>query len=378
MRQNNSIMLKSYKYRLNPTSEQVSLMEKTFGSTRFIYNWALQTKIEAYQRDKISLTAIDLCKKLTELKKQEEYAWLNEVSNECLQQSIRNMDQAFVRFFREKKGFPKFKSKKRSRNSFKNILNVYVDFGISRIKLPKLGWVKFYSNQTFKGKMGTVAVSKSPTNKYYVSILVDNGIRVPDKYPINPDTTVGIDVGIKTFATLSNGSSFENPKYLEKSSARLKCLQRRLSRKEKGGKRRERAKLAVAKAYERISNQRSNFLHHVVNNILGENQTVVIEDLNVEGMMKNHRLANSIASASWSEFFRILSYKSEWKGVNLIRIGRFEPSSKMCECGYIYRDLKLSNRVWTCPSCGSVNDRDMLAARNIKKFGLEKQNLLTR
>lgn len=208
--------------------------------------------------------------------------------------------------------------------------------------------------------------------------MVDNGIRVPDKYPINPDAAVGIDVGIKTFATLSDGSSFENPKYLEKSSARLKCLQRRLSRKEKGSKRRERAKLAVAKAYERISNQRNNFLHHVVNNILGENQTVVIEDLNVEGMMKNHKLANSIASASWSEFFRILSYKSEWKGVNLIRIGRFEPSSKMCECGYIHRDLKLSDRVWNCPSCGSVNDRYLLAARNIKKFGLEKQNLLTR
>lgn len=178
--------------------------------------------------------------------------------------------------------------------------------------------------------------------------------------------------------TLSDGSSFKNPKYLEKSSSRLKCLQRRLSRKEKGSKRREKAKLAVAKVYESISNQRNNFLHHVVNGILGENQTVVIEDLNVEGMMKNHKLANSIASASWSEFFKILNYKSEWKGVNLIRIERFEPSSKMCECGYIHRDLKLSDRVWTCLSCGSVNDRDLLAARNIKKFGLEKQNLLTR
>lgn len=370
-------MLKAYKYRLNPTSEQISLIEKTFGSTRFIYNWALQTKIEAYQDDKKSLTYHDLCKKLTDLKKQEEYTWLNEVSNECLQQSIRNLDQAFTRFFREKKGFPKFKSKRGSRKSFKNILNVHIDFDNNRIKLPKLGWVRFYSNQVFKGKIGTVTVSKSPTNKYYISILVDNGLKLPDKSPVNPDTAVGIDVGIKTFATLSNGSVFENPKYLEKSSARLACLQRRLTRKQKGSRRRERARLAVAKAYEHISNQRHNFLHHVVNNILGENQTVVIEDLNVEGMMKNHNLANSIASCSWSEFFRILSYKSDWKGVNLIRIGRFEPSSKMCECGYVYRDLKLSDRIWTCPSCGAVNDRDLLAARNIKKFGLEKQNLLT-
>lgn len=168
-----------------------------------------------------------------------------------------------------------------------------------------------------------------------------------------------------------------NSQLLERSSARLRCLQRRLARKQKGSRRREKARLAVAKAYEHISNQRHNFLHHVVNNILGENQTVVIEDLNVEGMMKNHKLANSIASCSWSEFFRILSYKSDWKGVNLIRIGRFEPSSKMCECGYVHRDLKLSDRIWTCPSCGAVNDRDLLAARNIKKFGLEKQNLLT-
>ena len=288
-----------------------------------------------------------------------------------------NLDQAFTRFFREKKGFPKFKSKRGSRKSFKNILNVHIDFDNNRIKLPKLGWVRFYSNQVFKGKIGTVTVSKSPTNKYYISILVDNGLKLPGKSPINPDTAVGIDVGIKTFATLSNGSVFENPKYLERSSARLRCLQRRLTRKQKGSRRREKARLAVAKAYEHISNQRHNFLHHVVNNILGENQTVVIEDLNVEGMMKNHKLANSIASCSWSEFFRILSYKSDWKGVNLIRIGRFEPSSKMCECGYVHRDLKLSDRIWTCPSCGAVNDRDLLAARNIKKFGLEKQNLLT-
>lgn len=234
-------MLKAYRYRLNPTSEQISLMEKTFGSTRFIYNWALQTKIEAYQDDKKSLTAVDLCKKLTGLKKQEEYSWLNEVSNECLQQSIRNLDQAFTRFFREKKGFPKFKSKRRSRKSFKNIMNVHVDFDNNRIKLPKLGWVKFYSNQVFKGKVGTVTVSKSPTNKYYVSILVNSGLKLPDKSPINPDTAVGIDVGIKTFATLSNGSVFENPKYLERSSARLRCLQRRLTRKQKGSQRREKS-----------------------------------------------------------------------------------------------------------------------------------------
>lgn len=150
-----------------------------------------------------------------------------------------------------------------------------------------------------------------------------------------------------------------------------------MSRKQKGSNRYKRAKHNVAACHERIRNRRQDFLHKVSKKIVSENQTIIIEDLNVEGMLKNHCLAKSIASASWSEFFRMLQYKSDWRGVNLVRIGRFEPSSKMCGCGYIHRDLKLSDRIWTCPECGAVNDRDLLAACNIKKFGLEKQNLLT-
>lgn len=182
-------------------------MEMTFGCCRYVYNWALQTRIEAYQRDKKSISAVDLCKMLTELKKDK--AFLYDVSNECLQQSIRNMDQAFVRFFREKNGFPKFKSKHRNRQSFKNINSVHVDLENSRIKLPKLGWVRFYANQTFNGKIGTVTVSKTPTGKYLVSILVDNGVDLPSKPVIDPDKTVGIDVGIKDFAVLSNGDVYQ-------------------------------------------------------------------------------------------------------------------------------------------------------------------------
>lgn len=367
-------MLRSYKYRLNPTKSQIRLMEMTFGCCRYVYNWALQTRIEAYQRDKKSISAVDLCKMLTELKKDK--AFLYDVSNECLQQSIRNMDQAFVRFFREKNGFPKFKSKHRNRQSFKNINSVHVDLENSRIKLPKLGWVRFYANQTFNGKIGTVTVSKTPTGKYLVSILVDNGADLPSKPVIDPDKTVGIDVGIKDFAVLSNEDVYRNPKHLENSTVRLKVLQRRLARKQKGSARRNKARLAVASIHERIHNQRQDYLHKVSSKIVRENQTIVIEDLNISGMMKNHRLANSIASVSWSEFFRMLQYKSDWYGRNLIRIGRFDPSSRMCECGYIHRDLRLSDREWVCPECGAVNDRDLLAARNIKKFGLEKTNLI--
>lgn len=363
-------MIKSFKYRLNPTKSQIVQMEKTFGSCRYIYNWALDLKIKVYQESKKSLSAVDLCKKLTLLKQKEDHFWLKEVSSESLQQSIRCLDSAFTKFFREHTGFPKFKSKHRDKPTFKNINSVKIDFENSKIKIPILGWVNFYKNRSFEGKIGTVTVSKS-IGKYYVSILIEDGNSLPEKNPITPSTSVGIDVGLKDFAVLSNGQVFQNPKYLEKSSKRLACLQRRLSRKKKGSNRYKKAKLTVAICHERIRNRRQDFLHKVSKRIISENQTVIIEDLNVEGMLKNHCLAKGISSVAWNTFFRMLQYKSEWNGVNFIRIGRFEPSSKMCSCGYINKDLKLSDRKWICPCCGSENDRDLLAAQNIKKFGLE-------
>lgn len=369
-------MIKSYKYRLNPTKKQTEFFEKSFGCARYIYNWALQKRIEAYQNNKERLSCVDLCKMLTPLKKEEDKLWLNEVANESLQQSIRCMDSAFTGFFREKKGFPKFKSKRRSKACYKAINNVHIDFEMSRIKLPKVGWVKFYKSREFEGKIGTVTVSKTTTGKYYVSVLVDDGKEKPSKAKIEYATSVGIDVGIKDFAVLSNGQVYENPKYLEKTEKRLKVLQRRFSKKQKGSKRRERARLQLAKAYEKVTNCRTNFIHQVTSRIVRENQTIIIEDLNVSGMLKNHNLAKHISSASWSEFFRQLEYKCEWQGKNLIKIGRFEPSSKMCICGHINKDLKLSQREWTCPHCGRTNDRDLLAAINIKRFGLQDQNLI--
>lgn len=370
-------MIKSFKYRLNPTKGQIIQMKKTFGCCRYIYNWALDLKIKAYQESKRSLSAVDLCKELTLLKQREDYFWLKEVSSESLQQSIRCLDSAFTKFFREHTGFPKFKSKHRDNPTFKNINSVKIDFENSKIKIPILGWVKFYKNRSFEGKIGTIIVSKSSTGKYYVSVLVEDGNPLPEKNPITPSTSVGIDVGLKDFAVLSNGQVFQNPKYLEKSSKRLACLQRRLSRKKKGSNRYKKAKLAVAICHEKIKNRRQDFLHKVSKRIISENQTVIIEDLNVEGMLKNHCLAKGISSVAWNDFFRMLQYKAEWSGVNLIRIGRFEPSSKMCSCGYTNKDLKLSDRRWICPCCGSENDRDLLAAQNIKRFGLEKQNLLS-
>lgn len=369
-------MLKAYKYRLNPNKTQREFFEKSFGCSRFIYNWALQSKIEAYQKDKTFLSWVDLCKGITELKRKEETSFLKEVSIQSLQSSIRNMESAFTRFFREKKGFPKFKSKKCSRKSFQYVQQVFLDFDTSHIQFPKIGKVKFFKNKKFEGKIGTVTISKSSTGKYYASVLVDDGNKLPNKISINAKTTVGVDVGIKDFAVLSDGKTFRNPKYLEKAEKRLKVLQRRLSKKQKGSNRREKAKKQLARQFEKIHNKRINFLYQVTKRIVSENQTIVIEDLNVEGMLKNHCLAKHISSASWSEFFRQLQYKCDWQGKNLIRIGRFEPSSRMCLCGYINKDLTLGDRHWRCPACGSNNDRDLLAAINIKRFGLQHQNLI--
>lgn len=369
-------MIKSYRYILNPNENQKIFFEKSFGCTRFVYNWALSKRIEAYQTNKERLSCVDLCKMLTSLKKEGDKLWLSEVSNECLQQSIRNMDSAFTRFFREKKGFPRFKSKKDARKSYKAINSVQIDFKTNRIKLPKVGWVKFYKNRIFEGKIGTVTVSKNATGKYSVSVLVDDWKEIPQKANIEYNTSVGIDVGIKYFAVLSNGQIYANPKYLEKVEQRLRVLHRRFSNKKKGSNRREKARLKLAKAYEKVTNCRINFIHQVTSRIIRENQTIIIEDLNVSGMMKNHNLAKHISSASWNEFFRQLQYKSEWYGKNLIKIGRFDPSSKMCTCGYVNKDLKLSQREWICPNCGQRNDRDLLAAINIKRFGLQNQNLI--
>lgn len=369
-------MLNAYKYRLHPTREQSGFFNKSFGCVRFIYNWGLQKRIEAYAKDKGRISYVQLCAMLTELKKDEQYSWLRDVSNECLQQALRNLDAAFTRFFREKKGFPRFKSKSRSRQSYKAILSVHVDQERRRIKLPKIGWVKYGNNRKFEGDVRSVTVSVTPSGKYHVSVLVDDGKEIPEKLPVTFDTTIGIDMGIKDFAVCSNGDTYENPRHLIKAEQRLRTLQRRLSRKKKGSNRRNRARMILAIQHEKVANRRQDYLHKISTKIVRENQAIVVEDLNTKGMMRNHRLSKAIGACGWSTFFNMLEYKCERQGKTFIRIGRFDPSSKMCSCGHVYRGLKLSGREWICPNCGSVNDRDLLAACNIKRFGLQEQNLL--
>ena len=369
-------MLNAYKYRLHPTREQSRFFNKSFGCVRFIYNWGLQKRIDAYMKDKGRISYVQLCAMLTDLKKEGKYSWLRDVSTECLQQSLRNLDAAFTRFFREKKGFPRFKSKSRSRQSYKAILSVHVDQERRRIKLPKIGWVKYGNNRKFEGDVRSVTVSVTPSGKYYVSVLVDDGKEIPEKLPVTFDTTIGIDMGIKDFAVCSNGDTYENPGHLIKAEQRLRTLQKRLSRKKKGSNRRNRARMILAIQHEKVANRRQDYLHKISTKIVRENQAIVVEDLNTKGMMRNHRLSKAIGACGWSTFFKMLEYKCERQGKTFIRIGRFDPSSKMCSCGHVYRGLKLSEREWVCPNCGSVNDRDLLAACNIKRFGLQEQNLL--
>jgi putative transposase len=373
------MVFRSYKYRLYPTTEQKTAFAKHFGCARFVYNWALAKKIEAYQKERKTLSRFALQRELPSIKKSPEYCWLAEVNSQSLQASLENLDKAFRMFFRDRKGFPKFK-KKRIRQSFQVPQNARVNFESGTLTLPKIGPVKAVFHRTFEGTIKTVTVSRATTGNYFASILVETSVSSPPKPSMREETAIGIDLGVKHFATLSTGEKVGNPKYLKRSLKRLKRLQRRVSRKCKGSKNREKARLRLAKFHERITNQRLDFLHKLTYRLTHENQvdTICLENLNVAGMMQNHPLAQAISDVSWAKFVGLLTYKADWYGKNIVFIGRFEPSSRLCTCGYVNQVLTLREREWTCPNCGTVHDRDMLAANNIRRFAFQTQDLLGR
>ena len=354
-------MYKAFKYRLYPTEPQKELIAKHIGSSRFVYNLALETKNAAYIGAKHNYSAFDLVKQLPELKK--ELPWLKEVNSQSLQQSIQNMDIAFKMFFKGA-GFPKFK-KKSNRGSFNVPQNVIVGNDLLIIPKFKEG-IKMSLHRPTKGTIKSATISVTPTGKYFVSILCDTKEEIPTKVPIKENTTIGVDLGIKDFAITSEGEVFENPKYLRKAQSKLKYIQRKYS-KYKG----KRTKKKLAKLHEDVVNKRKDFLHKVSTKLIRENQTICLETLAVKNMVKNHNLAQAISDVSWSTFVSMLEYKAEWYGKNILRIGQFAPSSKTCSCGVINKDLKLSDREWTCKSCGTTHDRDILAACNIKSFALK-------
>ncbi|UUX93441.1 IS200/IS605 family element RNA-guided endonuclease TnpB [Methanoplanus endosymbiosus] len=375
MKSNQIYMLRAYKYRIYPNKEQEKMFFQHFGACRFIYNWGLENKIRTYETDGKSISRFALQKMLPDLKS--EHDWIKDVNSQSIQSALLNLENAFTRFFREKKGFPKFKSRKNPVQSFSVPQHYIVNFDTHKIKLPKIGWVKAKLHRKYEGAEKTATVSVTSTGKFFISILIDDGQEQLPVQHFDADTTVGIDVGIKDFAILSNGEKIENPRYLKQSLLRLKVLQKRLSRKQKGSNNRNKAKNAVAKIHEKIHNQRSDFQHKLSFRLVCENQAIALETLNVEGMLKNHKLAQHIADASWSSFVTQLEYKAQKHGKTILRIGQFEPSTKICsECGYYNRDLTLSDRDWICPDCGVHHDRDINAAINIRKFAFDKQNLI--
>ena len=373
-------MKRAYKYKIKPTMKQQHQLQQAFGCTRFIYNWGLCKKTKAWTNEHKSISYFELAKELTQLKQTEEHKWLKDVPNECLQQSLRNLDNAYTQFFKAKKGFPKFKSKKRSKDVAKYLAAVHFDFDNWKVKVPKCGWVKLCENKTFdlsNSKIGTLTVSKDKCGDYWCTIVVEDNTPQKSKTKISKETSVGIDLGIKDYATLSDGTKYSNPKYYENNRLKLKILQQKFARTQKGSNRHEVMRLKVARQYRKITNSRIDFLHKLSTDLIRRYDTICLENLNVEGMMKNHNLSMVIQSASWSEFVRQLKYKAEWEGKNIVFIGRFEPSSKTCSnCGYVKRDLKLSDREWVCPICGEHHDRDVNAAANIKRFALNPQALV--
>lgn len=356
-------MFAARKYRIYPNEEQKVLLEKHFGCTRLLYNLGLECRTMAYSGNKKTLNFFDLANQLKELK--EEYPFFKEVNSQSLQMSLRNLENSYTNFFKGKAKFPNFKSKK-SKQSFQCPQNVCVEK--EKLYIPKFKeGIKIVLHRPIKGLIKLTTISKTPTNKYFVSFTVETKEDFPEKK--KPFNAIGLDLGIKSFIVTSDGDKFDNPKYLLGSLIKLKWLQRQFSKKKKGSNRSKKFRLRIAKQHEKVANQRKDFLHKISDAITKRYDTVCIENLNVNGMLKNHKLARSINDCGWGMFEQFLKYKCEWRGINLVQIGTFEPSSKTCStCGYINSQLELKDREWTCPNCNSILDRDVNAAINILNF----------
>ena len=372
-------MLIAYKYRLYPNPGQTEMLNKHFGCVRWTWNWALAQKVERYERDGERLSVFDLKKRLPELKQEPDTEWLGEVNSQSLQEALVHLDKAFTRFFKGDAASPRFKSK-RGKNSFACPQNVVVNFDAGKVRLPKIGWVKAklsrrFGDEPFEGKIKTCTVTTTTTGKVFISAIVDDSTSPPEKAPIREGTAVGVDLGIESYAVLSTGEEIPNPRHLEEALGRLRVLQRRLSKKQKGSQRRGKARQAVALQHEKVRGRRQDFLHKLTTKIVREHDTICLETLNVAGMVKNRSLARHISQAGWSEFVRMILYKAERAGKNVLRIGQFEPSSQTCACGAVNGSLTLRDRQWTCEECGQTHDRDHLAALNIKRFALAEVHL---
>ena len=380
-------MLKSIKIRIYPDINQKQFISKQLGCCRFIYNKLLDYRTTSFKDKNISISSSQLGKYLTNLKKQKDYIFLTEVYDRCLRQTLIDLLNAYDKFFKLNKGYPKFKSKKDTKQSFRFPNDVFnrKNYVCNKINGNRITLITQLKNILFKCSkrdeiylnhnqkyIHSVTLIKTSTEKYYLSILIDYDIKQKDKL----DTVIGLDLGIKDFIVDSNENRYENKHFYKNKENKLKKLQKQLSKKQKESNNRNKLRIKLSKVHEKIKNQRQNYLHQITSKLVNENQIICIEDLNVKGMMSNHKLAKSIQELSLYEFRRQLEYKCRWHGRQLIIIDRFYPSSKTCHnCGYIYKDLKLSDREWICPHCKSLIDRDYNASLNILDEGLRQLNL---
>ena len=356
----------TYKFKINPTEDQKVLLNKHFGSVRWVYNYFLNQRKEEYLNNKKSINYYQQAAELTQIKKKEETNWLKEINSQTLQFAVNCLESAYEGFFAGKSKFPNFKSK-RSKNSF--TVPQFAKVKNKKLIIPKFQeGIEMIMEREIKGEIKKTTISKTPTGKYYVSILTER------EYNPVPTTgkKVGIDLGLKDFLVLSTGSKIKNGRFLKHYEHQLKLNQKHLSRKTRGSNRYERQRLKVARIHEKISNSRMDLIHKVSLDLVRNYDQIFLEDLNVKGMVKNHKLSKSISDVSWSKFVEVLTYKSNWNDKEVIKVGRFFPSSKTCNsCGWINNSLTLNERTWTC-KCGLEVDRDLNAAKNILNEGLRK------
>ncbi len=359
---------RAYQYRIYPTDEQKKTLARTFGCVRFVYNWALRLRTDAYYERQERLYYSDTSARLTALKGQPEYSWLNEVAAVPLQQSLRHLDKAFKNFFEGRADYPKFHSRHGEQSA--TYVGTAFKWDGTTLTLARMDTALniVWSRPLPKGcKPTTVTITKDPANRYFLSILVEEDI----KHLPRVKKQVGLDLGLKSMVITSDGEHVGNPRYGRSDEKKLAKAARRLSKKKKGSKNRAKARLKVAKAHAKIADRRRDYQQKLSTRIIRENQTICIESLQVKNMLKNHSLASSISDVGWSEFTRQLEYKAEWYGRTLIKIDKWYPSSKRCHCcGHVLDSLSLDERFWMCPECKAFHDRDINAAKSVLAAGL--------
>ena len=369
-------MLKGYEYRIYPTDTQKILLSKHLGCVRFLYNHMLSWKMNLYAAGKYSIDTYEMINEIPYMKDDVDFSWLREVNSQSLQAVLLHLDNGFNNFFKGLSKFPVFKSK-RDEGKFEIPCNTSVDFDSGLVRIPKFKeGIRAVFHRQFIGKIKKSTIKRKPSGKYFISILVDDGKELPVKPEPTEDTAIGIDVGIKTYLVDSNHKEIANPRILLMNIVRLRKLSRSFSRKlkkhKKGtplSKNAEKTKLKLQLLHERVANQRKDFLHQTSSNLIRDNQTICIEDLDIEEMLQNHNLAKHIQDLALGMFFEFLCYKADWKGKNILKCDQFDPTSKTCSvCDWIYQELTLGERTWICKCCGTNHERDYNAAVNIKRF----------